>query len=997
MKKLSISATVLTIILSISFDGLSQQLPTGAPPANNTTSQASAGWYRGGNALINGNNNIFGINWDSPIYLQTNGLSRVQFFSNQGTIAPPWVSPLPFGGGMGINLDPSNPILNPLSLLHIGENLQTGSQGGYRSWMQVGTFMGHRSDQFYVGTKAEASPANDRTDAVINWGDNTNLIGGPTEYGPDYLRFIFTAPRGASGYNTYAAGNDGLEIMRLQPDGSVGLGNFYNDVLFPYKTPARRLEILSDKTAASANGNPILRMTHTQQNPNFLINTGKYVDFEPRATGDLAIQAFDNTLTPTANQNLKQRYVGINTSNPGNTVEINSQFTAPNTPNGTGSATGWAGLRFTDLNSTSVTQTNPGTGVLSVNAFGDVVYVESPSGTIGAHNGTSVSTQDITKVAFGNDVGSTVAQLLSDREIPMNNHNIVFTNSTTASSLANRVGIGTSAPTAKLDVQLVAGTANIPNPTAINIVNNRSGSNGNAFGQTVKVTGTNNQNFGIQLDVTAGTGSTRGVNSYITGNSPSSNNNIGVYGGSNVGGNPIANIGLYGDGFSARYNIGGVFHGTGYANAVKNYGLDVYVEGTGTATNSGIRIQASGTGNSNYGIESRVIATNGTNIGVWSFITNPNLGANRAGKFLGKLEATAPLIVVSDQQFKTNVSGLSGSLKLLSALKPVSYNMDIANYSNFGFDDKLQYGFIAQDVANVFPNLVYDGTFQAQYDSLGNVTDTAVNYKSLNYLGFIPVNTQAIIELNQKVDKATLSDQSIKTNVQDLTGSLDKVLDMRGVSYDWDHTVHPELNLDSSNHVGFIAQEIAQIDPRLTYLADDSLLHVEYDKVVPILAEAIQELNGQVESKDSIINAQSAQITDLNNRLTQLENCLSGILPYLCQLSNSAIQANTPAAQEEVRKNLNVTLSNRNAIVLDQNVPNPFAEQTVINFSIPETVKKAQIHFYDGNGRFMNSVEVTERGLGSVTVFGSDLSTGVYTYTLVADGQVVATKKMMKQ
>ena len=45
----------------------------------------------------------------------------------------------------------------------------------------------------------------------------------------------------------------------------------------------------------------------------------------------------------------------------------------------------------------------------------------------------------------------------------------------------------------------------------------------------------------------------------------------------------------------------------------------------------------------------------------------------------------------------------------------------------------------------------------------------------------------------------------------------------------------------------------------------------------------------------------------------------------------------------------------------------------------------------------MQSVDVTERGLGNLTVFGSDLSTGVYTYTLVADGQIVATKRMMKQ
>ncbi|MFN6085100.1 MAG: T9SS type A sorting domain-containing protein, partial [Fluviicola sp.] len=109
-----------------------------------------------------------------------------------------------------------------------------------------------------------------------------------------------------------------------------------------------------------------------------------------------------------------------------------------------------------------------------------------------------------------------------------------------------------------------------------------------------------------------------------------------------------------------------------------------------------------------------------------------------------------------------------------------------------------------------------------------------------------------------------------------------------------------------------------------------------------------------------------------------------------------AIQANTPHAQEQLSKDIAVTLTNRSTIILDQNVPNPFAEQSVINFSIPETVKKAQIHFYNQEGRIIQTVDVIERGLGSVTVFGADLSSGVYTYTLVADGQIVATKKMMK-
>ena len=417
--------------------------------------------------------------------------------------------------------------------------------------------------------------------------------------------------------------------------------------------------------------------------------------------------------------------------------------------------------------------------------------------------------------------------------------------------------------------------------------------------------------------------------------------------------------------------------------------------GTFVNSNTGVSGTSNGTSSLNTGVRG-IASGNGTmNIGVAGFAFGGT--TNRAGFFAGDLETTASAVITSDQQFKTDVTAISGGLKTLTQLKPVTYYMDSVNFTQFNFGKEKQYGFIAQQVETVLPSLVHQSLFPAQFDSLGNETTPAVPYKSLNYNAIIPINTQAIIELNAKVDKATLSDQSIKNNVQDLNGSLDKVLAMRGVSYDWNHTTHPELNLDSVNHVGFIAQEMAQIDPRLTYLDDDTLLHVEYDKVVPILAEAIEELNTEVESRDSIIATQQTTIEDLNARLTQLENCLSGILPLLCQMSQSMIENNTEAEQEAVRAQLSVQLTNRSALVLDQNVPNPFAEQTVINFSIPATIQKAQIHFYNGEGKLIQSVEVVERGLGSLTVFGSDLSTGIYTYTLVADGQIVATKKMMKQ
>ncbi|MBI2259846.1 MAG: T9SS type A sorting domain-containing protein, partial [Flavobacteriia bacterium] len=86
-----------------------------------------------------------------------------------------------------------------------------------------------------------------------------------------------------------------------------------------------------------------------------------------------------------------------------------------------------------------------------------------------------------------------------------------------------------------------------------------------------------------------------------------------------------------------------------------------------------------------------------------------------------------------------------------------------------------------------------------------------------------------------------------------------------------------------------------------------------------------------------------------------------------------------------------------NAIILSQNVPNPFAEMTTIKYNIPISIKEAQIHFYTSSGLIINSVQISQRGNGELKVFAEDLSSGLYTYSLVADGKVVATKKMVKE
>ena len=44
----------------------------------------------------------------------------------------------------------------------------------------------------------------------------------------------------------------------------------------------------------------------------------------------------------------------------------------------------------------------------------------------------------------------------------------------------------------------------------------------------------------------------------------------------------------------------------------------------------------------------------------------------------------------------------------------------------------------------------------------------------------------------------------------------------------------------------------------------------------------------------------------------------------------------------------------------------------------------------------INTVEITTKGEGSLLVYGADLSSGIYNYSLLVDGKVIETKKMIK-
>ena len=102
------------------------------------------------------------------------------------------------------------------------------------------------------------------------------------------------------------------------------------------------------------------------------------------------------------------------------------------------------------------------------------------------------------------------------------------------------------------------------------------------------------------------------------------------------------------------------------------------------------------------------------------------------------------------------------------------------------------------------------------------------------------------------------SDRRLKNNIHKLDGSLDKVLKMRGVSFEWN-----DPKMGEGEKIGFIAQEMQEVEPRLVVEGNEDergnkYLTVAYPSLTAHLVEAIKE--------------QNVIINNLKERIERLEN-----------------------------------------------------------------------------------------------------------------------------
>ena len=125
-----------------------------------------------------------------------------------------------------------------------------------------------------------------------------------------------------------------------------------------------------------------------------------------------------------------------------------------------------------------------------------------------------------------------------------------------------------------------------------------------------------------------------------------------------------------------------------------------------------------------------------------------------------------------------------------------------------------------------------------------------------------PGTTDIGVDVNGNVVNQA-SDLRLKENINRIENALDKVMKLRGVTYNWKDRVNGGDNI----RVGFIAQEVEEVIPELVTQNGD-YLGVQYKDVPALLVEAIKELvSGNTEYSKTYFETQTIFAEDNNIEL----------------------------------------------------------------------------------------------------------------------------------
>lgn len=162
-------------------------------------------------------------------------------------------------------------------------------------------------------------------------------------------------------------------------------------------------------------------------------------------------------------------------------------------------------------------------------------------------------------------------------------------------------------------------------------------------------------------------------------------------------------------------------------------------------------------------------------------------------------------------------------------------------------------------------------------------------------------------------------------------------------------------DLEINKALGLSSDDLETVLPEAVRHDPDGRVYINYSAIVPVLVEAFKEQQQTIEA--------------LQQELAELKNGEKGLY---------GIDAH------EITRD-----------ALFQNVPNPTNSSTTIDCYLDSNVAKAIIAVYDLNGLQLKEYPVYNQGKSTITIRANDFKPGMYMYSLLVDGKLIDTKRMV--
>lgn len=375
-------------------------------------------------------------------------------------------------------------------------------------------------------------------------------------------------------------------------------------------------------------------------------------------------------------------------------------------------------------------------------------------------------------------------------------------------------------------------------------------------------------------------------------------------------------------------------------------------------------------------------------------------GATWAGYFDGRVHLTNSLHIGT----KTHLPVFGNSQVNVSAVGNAWYAGYFSNNWNRAGNPSTAHGLWAEAIRGSNTNTGVTGfamgrcdTYSFAYGVFGFAQDGKTNIGvygatsnevctgTTDYAGYFNGTVAA-------VNYIAISDSIFKKEVKTVENSLENIMKLRPVTYTFDKEgKYNAIRFTNGLQHGFIAQEMEKVYPELVsenihpanYNREGEKISEEfeykgiaYTALIPELVSAIQEQQRQIENSMLIIEEQAKEISELKELVKNVTN-----------YANNTSSSLDPS-----------TGSEGSISTISQNYPNPFLVETTVDYFInPKTSHPAYLVITAVNNTVVSKIALSDKGKGSVTLRLSDISAGVYTYTLLVNDQVVDSKQFVKQ